>query len=309
LAAVLRLTAAVALLAADLAIAEGLFGSVGVEVDEESGYLLLGAVGGSLAEHTSWDLAGAHADTSRNFSSLTTTAYDAGIYHDFGDVGLRFGLGGWRDSDLVATQRLAAALDFHGEAWSVALQSELRASDFEPFAINRTIVRRDGTTVTITAQANCEIEDVGIGARLRLSGGPWTFAVSGMSYDYDDAACDFDLAVLDFLRRSTREEFVQFADRITALLSIGAGSRLLAETSFLDSRVGTSLTYTGPKRAYSAYYDHLEEAFFGLESDTLSGGVAFTLDSGNEIEVYVGATDGEELATVGFLGFYMLFAP
>jgi hypothetical protein len=301
------LSAALGASAFDPARADGLIVSAGTEVDDESGYLIYAAVGGIFAEQTSWDFGAGHADTSRDFTSLTTTSYDAGVRHDFGNVALRFGIGGWEDSDLVTTDKLAAAIDFHGEGWSFALQSEFRDSAFEPFTVDRTITRRDGTTVTVTGRADCDIDDTGLGARLSLSNDSWAWTLGGMSYDYDDPECAFDLPALDFLRRATRDEFVQFADRLTAALSYAAGTNLIAENSFLDSRLGTSLTYTTAVRTYSVSLDHLEEAFFGLASDTLSGGMTFPVGRAYELELYVGVTESDAFSNVGFLGFSMLF--
>jgi len=301
------LSAALAASPLNRAHADGLFVSAGTEVDDESGYLLYAGVGGNIAEQTSWDFGAGHADTSRDFSSLTTTSYDAGVRHDFGTVALRFGIGGWEDSDLVTTEKLAAALDFHGEGWSFALQSEFRDSAFEPFDIDRTIVRRDGTSVTITGRADCDLEDVGLGARLRLSNDSWSWMLGGMDYDYDDPECAFSLPALDFLRRSTRDEFIQFADRLTNILSYAAGTNLMAENSFLESRLGTSVSYTRPIHTYSIYYDRFEEAFFGLESDTLSGGMTFAIGEAYELELYVGLTESDAFTNIGFLGFSMLF--
>jgi hypothetical protein len=301
------LLAALLAFAPNPARADGLFVSAGTEVDDESGYLLYAAVGGNFAEQTSWDIAAGHADTSRDFTSLTTTSYDAGIRHDFGNVALRFGIGGWEDSDLVTTDKLAAALDFHGEGWSFALQGEFRDSAFEPFDIDRTITRRDGTTVTITGRADCDIDDTGLGGRLSLSNNSWAWTLGGMSYDYDDPECAFSAPALEFLRRATRDEFVQFADGLTALLSYAAGTNLIAENSFLDSRLGTSVSYTGAIRTYSIYLDHLEEAFVGLASDTLSGGMTFPIGKAYELELYVGVTESDAFSNIGFIGFSMLF--
>jgi hypothetical protein len=281
--------------------------SAGTEVDDDSGHLIYAGVGGNFTERTTWDLGAGHADTTRDFTSLTTTSYDAGIRHDFGTVALRFGIGGWEDSDLVTTEKLVGALDFHGEGWSFALQGEYRDSDFDPFDINRTIIRRDGTSVTITARADCAIDDTGLGARLSLSNDSWAWTLGGMSYDYDDPECAFNLPALDFLRRSTQDEFVQFADRLTSLLSYAASTNLIAENSFLDSRLGTTLSYTGPIRTYNVYYDHLEEAFFGLTSDTLSGGMTFPIGKAYELELYVGVTESDAFSNVAFLGLSMLF--
>jgi hypothetical protein len=301
------LPAALVVLTTAPAFADGLYVQAGTEIDDEGGYLLLAGVGGNFTERTSWDFGAGHVDTPRDLSGVTTTSYELGVSHDFGIVGLRVGFGAWEDSDLVATQKIAGALDFHGDRWSFALQTEIRESDFEPIEVDRTIVRRDGTPITVVARADCGIDDSGMGARFRLSNDSWSWLIGGMSYDYDDPACSFNLPALDLLRRATRDEFVQLADRVAAALSYTAGTQLLAETSFLDSRLGTSLSYTA-QRTYRVQYDHLEEAFFGFESDTVSGGAAFPVGAAYELEIYAGVTSSDSFSNVVFLGFSMLFA-
>jgi hypothetical protein len=285
-----------------------LFAGVGAEIDDESGYLLSATIGGGLGNPTSWDVGLSRADTSSARTDIDLTALDGSVRHDFGTVGLRFGLGSWDDSRFVTTDEVTAAIDFHGDVWSFAIEAELQTSDFDVFEVDRTITLRDGTMVTVTARADCKLDDTGLGARLRMSDQPWSFDVALMSYDYDRATCSFDLPVLDRLRSTTRDEFVQLADRTTALLSLGAGLRILTGHALVDSRQSASLSYEGSTRIYSAYYDHVEEVFFGLETDTLSGGVTFILPTGNEIEVYAGAATSDGIDDVGFLGFQMLFA-
>jgi hypothetical protein len=306
-----RLSLSVALTAAltvgaDRATAEGLFASVGTEIDDENGYVLLGAIGGDLSERTTWDLGASRSDTSTTRSALSMSSYDASLYHDFGNIGLRFRLGSWADDALVQADELTATLDFHGEGWSFALETELRQSDFEPIAVDRSITLRDGTQLPIHGLVDCGVDDTGLGARLRLSSAAWSFGVSVMSFDYENFSCDFGFPVLDVLRNSTRDEFVQLADNLTGALSMGAGRRLLAENSFLDSRIGLSLSHdTGPRR-YNVYYDSTEDVFFGRTADTLSGGVSFVLRSGSEIEVYAGVTELDARSSVAFLGFFLL---
>ena len=286
--------------------AELVFGSVGMEVDDQSGYIVFGALGGDMAARTTWDLAMSSADTSTDLYDLRTTAYDGSIYHDFGTVGLRAGLGGWSDDEIVAVDRFSAALDVHGDGWLVALQARLDNNDFEPLDIDRTITRRDGSLLTISATADCKVDDTGIGARLRVSSGEWAFAIDGMTFEYDDFSCDFDLVALDVLRRATRDEFVQLADRVTDVLSFSSGRRLLYETSFLDSRLSLSLNRNTPTRSYALYYDRIEGVFFERTADTLAGSMSFVLSSGHEIETYVGATDSNGDDTVVFVGMSFL---
>lgn len=286
--------------------AQGWFGQVGAEMDDADGYILTGALGGSFSESTSWDLAASRSDTSTDLADLLRTAYRANLGHDFGSVGLRFGLDGWKDNDLVQTQAATAAVDLHNENWSFAVRTEFRQSDFDPLDIDRTITRRDGSPLTIRGRADCEVDDTGLGARLSYSNADWYFDVSSMGYDYDDFGCEFDFAALDVLRNATRDEFVQLADRTTDLLSLGTGRRLLAETSLLDSHVGTRMSYTRGLHTYRVSYDRVEDVFFGRTAATLTGGVAFLLRSGNELEVYAGVTDSDTYANVVFLGVSVL---
>jgi len=291
---------------AETAVAQSGFISMGAEIDDESGYLVLGAIGGSFSANTTWDLAASRADTSTDFSSLTSTAYDGSIYHDFGVVGLRFGFGGWVEEDFVQADTVSAAFDLHGEAWSFALQTEFRQSGLDPFNIDRTIIRRDGSSLTISARADCEFDDTGIGARVGWSNANWDLDIGGMSFNYDGFGCDFNLPALDFLRSATRDEFIQLADRVTDLLSFTAGRHLLLENSFLDSRIGASVSYDSGAHLYSVRYDRIEDVFFGRTADTLSGGVGFVLSSGNEIEVYAGITHSDGQPNVAFLGVFAL---
>lgn len=298
--------AALAVGGAKPALAELVFGNVGAELDDEGGYILFGAIGGNVTASTTWDLAALYADTSTDFYDLVTISYDGSVYHDFGSLGLRFGLGGWSDDEVVAVDRLSADLDVHGDTWSIALQTELGYSDFETLEINRTITRRDGSQVTIDATADCEVDDLGLGARARMTRGEWTFTVDGMSFDYDDFVCDFDLPALDRLRRSTRDEFMQLADRVTDRLSLGSSRRLLYETSFLDARWGLGVRRDTAVRSYGVYLNRVEEAFFGRVSDTLGGSVGFVLRSGHEIEVHAGVTDLDDADTIVFAGLSLL---
>jgi hypothetical protein len=302
-----RLLAAITLaMSAEIAVAQNGFISMGAEIDDESGYLVLGAIGGSFSANTTWDLAAARADTSAGFASLASTSYDGSVYHDFGVVGLRFGLGGWVEDDFVQADTVSAAFDFHGAAWSVTLQTEFRQSDLEPFDINRTIIRRDGSLLTISARADCEFEDTGIGARLGWSNASWDFDIGGMSFDYDDFGCGFNSPALDILRSATRDEFVQLADSVTDFLSLSAGRYLLLENSFLDSRLSANLSYDSGAHLYRVRYDRIEDVFFGRTADTLSGGIGFALRSGKEIEVYAGITESDAQSNIVFLGVFLL---
>jgi hypothetical protein len=292
-----------------IARAQGGFGAVGAEIDDSDGYVLHGAIGGDFTEATRWDLGASRAEASTNASDLSTTAYDGSLYHDFGSAGLRVRLGGWSDDTLVSTGELGAALDFHGDGWSFALETELRQSDFEPIGVDRTITLRDGTPFLAQGRADCSVDNTGLGARLSLSNETWRFAASGMSFDYDAFSCAFSFPVLDALRRTTRGEFVQIADRLTDALSLGAARRLVADNSLLDSRFGLSLSRISGLRNYTVYYDATEDAFLGRSADTLSAGIEFLLRSGHALEFYGGVTDYETRPNIAFLGFSLLILP
>lgn len=293
-------------LAVNAASAQGGYGGVGTEIDDESGYLVLGSLGGNVSSATSWDLTASRFNPSTASSSFDTTSYGGSLFHDFGRVGLRVGLGGWRDDGLVQVDQLTAALQFRGEGWSFELEGRMNRSDFDPFDIDRTIILRDGTPLTITARADCSVDDTGLGARLRVSSGDWSWSVSGMAFDYGGFGCDFGLPMLDRLRDSTRDEFVQFADRVTDVLSLSSGRRLLAETSFLDSRLGLGVRRDVGTRSYSANFDRVEDVFFGRVANTLSGGVGFVLRSGAQLEVYAGATEADASPNIAFVGLLLL---
>lgn len=302
------LTVLVLCAGSSLAAAQSFYGSLGLEADEDGGRLLLGAIGGRLAARSQWDLGFATADTSRDFAGLRTSAFDGSLYHDFGRIGLRVGLGRWQDNAVVTAEQITGSLDLHGAGWSLAFESQFRTSDFEPLEVQRTIVRRDGSELTIDARADCAIDDLGLGARLRPTRGAWTVAASAMRYDYDAAQCVFDLPGLEALRRSTRAEFMQFADRLTLQLTLGAGRRLLARTALLDSRAGVSLAWDRGARIYNVYLDRLEDAFFGQSADTLSAGISFPLGASQEFEAYAGVTALEAQPNVSFVGLLWLFA-
>lgn len=289
-------------LGAGSSLAQGWFGHVGAEIDDADGYVVSGAVGSSFSERTDWDVSASRSDTSTNLTELVRTAFRANIGHDFGAVRLRLGLGGWGDEDFVQTRSATASFDLHNESWSFAILSEFRNSDFDPIDIDRTIIRRDGSPFTIRGIADCDVDDVGLGARLSFSSDAWYFTAYGMSHDYDDFGCNFDIPVLDVLRSATRDEFVQLADRATDFLSLGAGRRLLADMSLLDSSIGTRLSYSRGLHTYTVSYDRVEDVFFGRTADTLTGGIGFLLSSGNELEIYVGLTDSDAYTEVVFLG-------
>jgi len=301
-----RLAALVGLFAAATAAAQDGIATLGAELDDASGYLLFGALGGSWSNATTWDLTASIADTTTTLTAYRTTAFAGSLYHDFGAVGVRIGLGGWRDEALARVTRLNGSLDWHDAGWTVAVEGQLRQTDFDPLAVDRVIERRDGTTVTLTGTAVCAVDDVGLGARLGYAGMSWSFSISGMRYDYDNFGCGFDIQVDGALRDATRTEFVQIADRVTDVLAIGAARRLLWETSFLDNRIGLSVRRQLPTRAYSLYVDRIEDAFLRRTANTVSAGVAFPFRSSNELEVYAGVTDPGIGDAIAFLGLMLL---
>jgi hypothetical protein len=288
------------------AAAQSAFGTVGAEFDEANGYLVFGNLGGAWSTATSWDVSASRSDTTTTLTDFRTTALAGSVYHDFGRVGLRFGLGGWRDEGLSRIERLTGSIDWHNARWTLALEGQLKHSDFDPLAVDRIVERRDGTTVRITGTADCAVDDIGLGARLGYGGNIWSFSIAGTSYDYDDFGCTFDIQTLALLRDSTRDEFVQLADRVTDVLAIGSARRLLSETSFLDNRIGVSLRRQSAARGYSVYYDRVEDAFFRRSADTLSAGVSFPVGASSLLELYGGITASSVNDEIAFVGLMLL---
>lgn len=254
--------------------------------------------------HSQLYLGANYADTTRNLSGLSTHGYTFGGAHDFGTMGVDAWYDAWTDPDVVAARSVNGAVDVEMGDWTVALTGQLRRSDFETFAADAEVTLRTGQRVTVTAAADCELDNTGFGMRVGFVDGRWRGHVRGMSFSYSGTECRFSSPVLDYLRRTRPAVFQQFAQQVTTPLSMSATTWIGAENALLDRSWGGGLAYDAGRLEYAIDYLGLEEHFDGLRSDSLSG--SLVIEAGRSLEVLVtaGYSDGEALdpAWLGGLG-------
>lgn len=290
--------------AAPAALAADPRGNAGIyaEVDNEDGFGIAADLTLYATERTSWRAAASYVDSPPGLAGVDTRGFDAGAYHDFGSFGLDIGLGIWRSPDLVDARHVEAALDWHGDVWTLALIGRARRSDFDPFQASGTVTLRDGRQVTVSGVANCDTDDTGLGLGLSFAGGAWNGYLRGMSFDYDETHCRFSSPGLELLARTRPEAFRQFAPRITAQLSAYAAARIGAENTLLKDSLAAGLGYRFGRVGVGIDYAHYREFFGGLDSDALSGRVTFALTDTLEGSLALGATEGDAFDTIVFGG-------
>lgn len=294
---------ALTLLALPATAAEG-GGTLGayVEADENDGLGIAADLTVHATDRTSWYLLASYADVSSGPEAIGTRSLETGAWHDFGRLGLDVGFGIWGDPGLADARYLKASLDWHGEVWSVALLTQLRRTDFDPFQARGTVTLRDGRQVTVSARADCDTGDTGIGLRLAFASGSWDGYVRGMSHDYDATRCRFSSPGLDALARTRREVFRQFAPLVTAQLSSYATIRVGSENSLLKDSISLGAGYTPGRAGVGLDYSHHRDFFGGRGSDTLSGRVTFVVSSAMDLSFTLGATGRDAFDTVVFAG-------
>lgn len=284
--------------AADRRGAAGLY----VEADDGDGLGVAADLTLHATARTSWHAAVSHGDVSSGRLAVTHRALELGAYHDFGAVGLDVALGAWSDPDLANARHLRVALDWHGETWSVALLGQLRNSDFDAFPASGTVTLPDGRQVTLSATADCETRDTGLGLRLAFAQGAWDGYLRGMAYDYEPTRCGFSSPGLETLARTRPEVFRQFAPRIIAQLSAYATTRVGVENAFLKDSISVGASYTPGRAGIGLAYDRHREFFGGFGSDTLSGRATYALSDAVEASLTLGATRGDTYDTIAFAG-------
>lgn len=273
-----------------------------VQLDDDSGVGATAFVDYAASPTTRWSLAATYADAATNLSGLTTTALDLGFGHDFGAVRLDLGIGRWEDADVVAATEGRLGVELQGETVSFALLGSFRRSDFEPFPAAALVRARTGTLVPVTAVADCSIDDVGYGARLRVTGASLSGYLRGMQYDYDDADCDFDSPALDSLRRSPLAQFRQFGAVVAGQLAATSATRIGAENALLESSVGAGVAWFGDRFALALDWSHQTEEFQGLESDSVAGTLTYAATPSTDLDFTVGYWDGEAAEGLPFVG-------
>jgi hypothetical protein len=284
------------------ALADGLSLNGAVELDDEGGYWISGGLAGGLGTATDWRVSVSRSEVEDNLSNLSTTAADAAVTHAFGPLAVGLGVRWWEDADVVSARVLRTSMTYEGTRGYAGVSAELRQSEFEPFTVATLIELANGTIVPVTASADCDLDDRGIGAHAGWFGDGWHLSGDYTGYDYDDADCTFGSPLLDSLRRARRDVFVEVAGRITTDLSRTAGFRVTADNAFLDHRWGVEAGIDRSAIGYWVRYDRAEEVFAGFRSETFTLGVTFVRASGAFIDVYAGTTDGDAFGSVAFLG-------
>lgn len=279
-------------------------GAAGIyaEVDNEDGFGLAADLTLYASSRTSWYAAASYADASSSLAVVSTRGFETSVYHDFGAFGLEVGLGLWSDPDLLDARHVEASLDWHGDVWSVALYGQLRQSDFDPFQAAGTVTLRDGRQVTVSATANCDSSDVGLGLGLSFASGPWDGYLRGMSFDHDDVQCGFSSPGLEVLARTRPDAFRQFAPLLAARLSAYAAARIGVEGTLLKDSLSAGFGYRPGRAGFGVDYAHYREYFGGLSADTLSGRVTFALTDAVDASLTIGATEGDAFDTIAFGG-------
>ncbi len=279
-------------------------GSAGlsVEADSEDGFAIAADLTLHATARTSWYALASYSDLSSSLAPVSTRGFETGLYHDFGRFGIDASLGTWRDPDLLHARHLRVAVDWHGEVWTLSAIGQLRQSDFEPFQASGTITLPDGRQVIVSARADCESGDVGLGLRLAFFHGAWDGYLGGMSYDYDATDCRFSSPGLESLARTRPEIFRQLAPIITARLGAYATTRIGFENALLKDSFSAGIGYRPARVGYGLDYSRQTELFRGLRSDTLAARASFDLTESLEATLTAGMTDSDTFDTITFGG-------
>lgn len=302
LTAALVTAALLAGLPAAAGIADDLSLSGSAELDQDGGWRLSAALRGDIGAETRWNLGVSRSELEDDLSGLTTTGARAGLTRRFGPLAVDLALRWWEDSDIVQARIVGGGLTWEGDAAYAGVSVERRRSDFDPFRVATLIQLPNRDPIAVTATADCDLDDTGIGANAGWFAGGWYAALDAMSYDYDRAECGFDSPVIETLRNADRRVFVQLAGRVAARLSNTAGLRLQADNAFLDYRAGVQGGLERLERGYYLRYERAEERFLGLQSQTITLGMNFYRESGHSFGIYAGVSDGDAFDTVAFIG-------
>ncbi len=282
---------------------------IGGDVDDDSGYRV--NLGGSWSptQATVFSLFAARADTATDFGDFIQTSAQFGVDHFFGPVGLTGQVRWSDDEDLLAARTFAGSVYFKGGPWRLAVHGEMRDADFDAFDFNTMIPVRTPSGVQqlpVSGRANCNLDNAGYGVFLSRNSGAWFVSAGGMTYDYDDSDCDVSNIVLPpeltALPVLSREIFRRIAARALDTTGQLVSSQLTRENGLLDSTLSLGLQYQSGMRTWGMEYYRDREEFAGLKSHTVVGSLTFPVGGRSDLEVRLGATDGDVAGTVGFAG-------
>ena len=189
--------------------------------------------------------------------------------------------------------------------WRLTALAESRASDFNSFTVSGTIDRPNLPPLTVSGDAGCKLDGVGIGARFSYTGQRWSAYLAGKSYDYGNFVCRFASLTVGGVHVSPerlRTLNPRFLRLLTLRATVAGYINLREDTVFLDCSLAAGISLIRGKRTYALDYSHARELFDGLESNTLTASLSFALSRRTDLEFGVGVFDAQQASPVGFAG-------
>ena len=279
--------------------------TAGAEVDGDGGYLVDASAAFSRSRHATFTLHAGHSDTSTVADRLSATSIGLDYERRFQTLGMNVFASYWKDPDLVAATDYGGSVFFASGGWRLSASAQARSSRFNDFTVNGTIPRPNQPPLAVAGQAGCDLDNLGIGARLSFDGQRWGGYLSGKSYDYGDFNCRFSGLTVGGIPvrlerlRALAPSFV----RLLTLRATAAGFfDLRQNTVFLDSSLAAGVSLVGVRRMYAVDYFRAKESLDGLISNTLIASVTFQLARRADFEVHVGVFHAEQTDTLGFAG-------
>jgi hypothetical protein len=279
--------------------------TTGAEVDGDGGYLLDASAAFSRNRHATFTLHAGHSDTATVADRLSATTVGLDYERRFRNWGVNFFASYWKDPDLVAATEYGGSVFFASGGWWLSSSVQARSSRFNDFTVNGTIPRPNQPPLAVAGEAGCDLDDLGIGARMSFDGERWGGYLSGKSYNYGDFNCRFSSLTVGGIH-VPQERLRALAPNFLRLLTLRATAAglfdLRQNTVFLDSSLAAGVSLVGVKRIFAVDYLRAKESLDGLISNTLTVSVTFQLSQRADLEVHVGVYDAEQTDTLGFAG-------
>jgi hypothetical protein len=283
--------------------------TAGGEIDGDGGYLVDGSAAVAPNERTTFSLRAGHSDTSTRTDKLTASSAGLDFDRGFEHWGLTLSGGYWEDPNLAQTTELGGSVFVKFGAWRLTVLAETRAGDFNSFTVSGTIDRPNLPPLTVSGDASCNLDGVGVGARFSYASRRWSAYLSGKSYDYDNFDCRFASLKIGGVRvppQRLRALNPLFLRLLTLRATVAGYINLREDTVFLDSSLAAGISAIRGARTYALDYSHTRELFDGLESNTLTASLTFALTRRTDLELHIGAFDAEQASTVGFAGVMLI---
>lgn len=235
--------------------ADGLAGTVIVDVGVGENTWLTGSIGGSRVE--------------RPFrGSIDTLFGDLGVDHWFDPVGVRFGAAYWGDSDILDSRDWRGSLYWRSERFSLAGDYEYRDLNFVLPATNQF----PGRTIEFDANG------IGLTTRFELTDAA-SISVTGMTYDYSvNLRLDNNRGLLDLLSFSRLSLINSLVDhRAFVVLGLEAGENSWQfEAGTWRGAVDGSTSQSATVRFLTPVGDRSDIEFgLGVDNSELYGTVTF----------------------------------